>query len=160
MTAAVRILACGAGDRRDDGVALRAVCDLPADLLPRTTVERVGQLSAEQLVGDAPGVVRIVVDCVRGLAAGAIIDLPLSDLPRLEAAGSVTSTHALPIGQAVALAAAVGAVRPGDRFIGIGGASFGEGTELTPPVAAAVSPARQVVTDQVRRVLSLSTNPR
>jgi hypothetical protein len=46
------------------------------------------------------------------------------------------STHALSIGQAVALAVALGGVQARDRFVGIGGASYAQGAALSREVAA------------------------
>lgn len=135
---AVRVLACGAIDRGDDGAALQALRLVPAATRRRWQVEEVGQLSAEQLIGDPPEVRRVVIDCVAGLPPGAITELPLAELPELEATSTATSSHALGPGRAVALAAALGAVRQQDRFIGIGGRAFGSGTRLTPEVQAAL----------------------
>ena len=134
----LRVLACGAIDRADDGAAVRAVRRVPPGARRRWQVEEVGQLSAEQLVGDPPGLRRVVVDCVAGLAAGEVTELPLAELPALEAAAQRTSSHAMGPGQAVALASMVGAVHSQDRFIGIGGEMFAAGGELSPAVRAAL----------------------
>jgi len=132
----VRVLACGAIDRGDDGVALRAVRALSQVVRREASIEEVGYLSPELLIGDPPTTRRLVLDCVAGLPSGEIIDLPLAGLPALEAEMGTTSTHALAPGAAVALAAMLGAVRPTDRFLGIGGASFAVGDDLSPAVAA------------------------
>jgi hydrogenase maturation protease len=136
MTRRVRVLACGSFHGGDDAAALKAVQLLPAAALASASVEEVLQLSAEQLLGDAPGTVRIVVDCVHGVAPGEIVELPLADLPAMERRLGTASTHALGVGQAVALAAAFGGVRAEDRFFGIGGASYAQGDALSPAVAA------------------------
>lgn len=132
--ASVRVLACGAIDRGDDGAALHALRRVPASARRRWRIEEVGQLSAEQLIGDPSEMRRVVIDCVAGLAPGSITELPLAELPELEAAARATSSHALGPGRAVALAAALGAVRQQDRFIGIGGIKFAEGSDLSPAV--------------------------
>lgn len=139
MIPSIRVLACGAIERGDDGAALRAVRALPGHLRRGTTIEEVGYLSPELLIGDAPGVRRLVLDCVAGLPDGEIIDLPLAELPALEAQAGITSSHALAPGAAVALAALLGAVDPSDRFLGIGGASFAVGDSLSPAVNAQLS---------------------
>jgi hydrogenase maturation protease len=136
MTPAVRVLACGAIDRGDDGAALRAVRALSQVARRGVAIEEVGYLSPELLIDDAPGTRRLVLDCIAGLPCGEIIDLPLADLPALEARMGTTSTHALAPGAAVALAALLGAVRPADRFLGIGGESFGIGDDLSPAVVS------------------------
>jgi hydrogenase maturation protease len=134
MSASVRILACGAIDRGDDGAALLAVRRLPATARRAACVEEIGQLSAEHLLG-SPGSRTVVVDCVRGVPAGSIVELPLGELPALEASLRVTSTHALSAGGAVGLAAALGGIGSQDRFLGIGGESFVVGGSPSPAVA-------------------------
>jgi hydrogenase maturation protease len=136
MTPLIRVLACGAIDRGDDGAALRAVRALTKRARDGAQIEQVGYLSPELLFGDAPETRRLVLDCVAGLPCGEIIDLPLADLPELEARTRATSTHALAPGVAVAVAALLGAVRPNDRFLGIGGECFEMGSDLSPTVRA------------------------
>lgn len=136
MTPSVRVLACGAIDRGDDGAALRAVRALSLVVRREARIEEVGYLSPELLLGDPPTMRRVVLDCVAGLPGGEILDLPLADLPALESELGTTSTHALSPGAAVALAAMLGAVRPTDRFLGIGGESFAVGDDLSPRVVA------------------------
>jgi hydrogenase maturation protease len=136
MTPRLRVLACGAIDRGDDGAMLHAVRSLSPAARRDAVIEEVGYLSPELLLGDAPGVHRLVLDCVAGLPAGEILDLPLADLPALEAQMGSTSSHALAPGTAVALADLLGAIRPTDRFLGIGGTDFGVGDDLSPAVSA------------------------
>jgi hydrogenase maturation protease len=138
MSRRVRVLACGSFHGGDDAAALEAVRRLSAPARAAVSVEEVLQLSAEQLLGDPLETVRIVVDAVRGVAPGAIVELPLVELPALERRLGTASTHALGAGQAVALAAALGGVRAEDRFVGIGGASYAQGDTLSPTVAAAL----------------------
>ena len=139
MTPSVRVLACGSIDRGDDGAALRAVRALSQVVRREASIEEVGYLSPELLLGDPPTTRRVVLDCVAGLPCGEIIDLPLTDLPQLEAQMGTTSSHALAPGAAVALAALLGAVQPTDRFLGIGGESFAIGDDLSPAVVARFS---------------------
>lgn len=139
MTPSIRVLACGAIDRGDDGAALRAVRSLSQEARRDARIEEVGYLSPELLLGDAPGLRRLVLDCVAGLPGGEIVDLPLAELPALEAQMRTTSSHALAPGAAVALAALLGAIRPTDRFLGIGGTDFGVGDDLSPAVRAQLS---------------------
>jgi hydrogenase maturation protease len=136
MTPRIRVLACGAIDRGDDGVALRAVRALTKRARQGAQIDEVGYLSPELLIGDAPETQRLVLDCVAGLPGGEIIDLPLAELPELEARMRTTSTHALAPGAAVALAALLGGVRAADRFLGIGGERFEMGDALSPAVSA------------------------
>jgi hydrogenase maturation protease len=136
MSPTVRVLACGAIDRGDDGAALRAVRALSQVVRRQASIEEVGYLSPELLLDDPPNLRRVVLDCVAGPRCGEIIDLPLADLPALEAEMGTTSTHALAPGAAVALADLLGAIRHEDRFLGIGGASFEIGDDLSPAVMA------------------------
>lgn len=149
MTPTLRILACGAIDRGDDGVAVRAVRSLSTEARRGAQIDEVGYLSPELLVGDAPEQRRLVLDCVAGVPSGEIIDLPLADLPELEARLGATSTHALAPGTAVALAALLGGVHPSDRFLGIGGASFEMGDDLSPEVAAQLGTLVARLTGQI-----------
>jgi hydrogenase maturation protease len=136
MTQRVRILACGSFHGGDDAAGLEVLKLLPPDLAERASVEEVGLLSAEQLIDDPPGSMRLVVDCVHGVEPGEVIDVPLAELPGLEARLGVASTHALGLGQAVALAATLGGLHSGDRFLGIGGEAYEQGGELSRNVAA------------------------
>lgn len=139
MTTSVRVLACGSIDRGDDGAAIRAVRALSQLVRREASIEEVGYLSPELLMGDSPAMRRLVVDCVAGLPCGEILDLPLADLPAVEAQMGTTSSHALAPGAAVALADLLGCVRPTDRFLGIGGKSFAVGDDLSPAVVARFS---------------------
>jgi len=136
MSPQVRILACGSPDGGDDAAGLDVARLLPEAVRRRVTVEEVGQLSADHLLGDPPGVVRLVVDCVVGPAAGTVVELPLAEVPQRERTLRSASSHVLPLGQAVALADRLGGVRASDRFLGIGGERFGLGTARSPAVAA------------------------
>lgn len=124
MSGRCRILACGSLDGGDDAAALQAVSLLHGDLAARAGVEEVGQLSAEHLLDDPDDVRRLVIDCVAGVPPGQLVDLPLRDLPDLERRLGIGSSHALSIGQAIALADRLGGVHADDRFIGIGGSTF------------------------------------
>ena len=150
MSPAIRLLACGAIDRGDDAVALHAMRGLPGAAREAARIEEVGYLSPEQLIGDAPHTRRLVVDCVAGLAAGAIVDVSLAELPALEREAGATSTHALAPGAAVAIAARLGAVRPDDRFVGIGGVSFEPGDGLSPAVWAGLPALIMRIAERVR----------
>jgi len=131
MTALLRILACGAIDRGDDGAAIRAVRALPPSALRWAQVEEVGLLSADLFMDDAPETRRVVVDCVAGLPLGEVVDLRLGDLPELEYRTGATSSHGLSPGAAVGMAALVGAIRDDDRFMGIGGERFDLGAPMS-----------------------------
>jgi len=136
MSGCCRILACGSLDGGDDAAALQAVGQLRGDLAARARVEEIGQLSAEHLLDDPDDVRRLVIDCVAGVPPGQLVDLPLRDLPDLERRLGIGSSHALSIGQAIALADRLGGVHADDRFIGIGGSTFALGAPASPAVMA------------------------
>jgi len=136
MSGRCRILACGSFDGGDDAAALQVVGQLRGDLAARARVEEIGQLSAEHLLDDPDDVRRLVIDCVSGVPSGQLVDLPLRDLPGLERRLGVGSSHALSIGQVVALADRLGGLHPDDRFIGIGGSTFALGAPASPAVVA------------------------
>jgi hydrogenase maturation protease len=131
-----RILACGTLDGGDDAAGLLAARALPAGL--RVEVSAVGQLSAEHFTDDPPGRVRIVVDAVHGLPPGELLELPLAQLPALAPRLRPASSHAIGPAGAVALAAALGQIHAGDRFVGIGGECYGLGTDPSARVRAAL----------------------
>jgi hydrogenase maturation protease len=135
VTPRVRVLACGSYHGGDDAAALEALKLLPPEARERASLEEVLQLSAEQLLDDEPGTRRVVVDCVHGIAPGEIVELPLVELPAMERRLGVASSHALGVGQAVALADALGGLRSDDRFLGIGGARYAQGAVLSREVA-------------------------
>jgi hydrogenase maturation protease len=149
MTPSVRVLACGSIDRGDDGVALRVVRALSQLVRREASIEEVGYLSPELLMGDPPNMRRLVVDCVAGLPCGEILDLPLADLPALEAQMGTTSSHALAPGAAVALADLLGCVRPTDRFLGIGGESFAVGDDLSPAVVSQIAALAERLNERI-----------
>ncbi len=154
MTPSVRVLVCGAIDRGDDGAAVRAARALTQVVRREATIEEVGYLSPELLLGDPPSTRRLVLDCVAGLPCGEILDLPLAELPELEAQMGTTSSHALAPGAAVALAALLGAVRPTDRFLGIGGASFAIGDDPSPRVVAQLGALVERLHERIREAVA------
>lgn len=147
--ARVTVLVCGEPLRGDDAVGPRVADALSARVRRRAEVRQVGGLMPDDLLDGAGAV--IVVDAVRGLAPGSVVDVPLGDLTRLEASGAgPASSHALPLASVVAIAEHLegGALR--GRFIGIGGASFELGAPMSPPVEAAVRPAAARIAARVR----------
>jgi hydrogenase maturation protease len=83
----------------------------------------------------------ILVDAVRsGAAPGTLHRHDASHAP-LPAASQTASSHLLGVGEAIELARALGRLPPRVAFIGIEGADFASGAELSPPVAAAIDGA-------------------
>ncbi|MGZ3642137.1 MAG: hydrogenase maturation protease, partial [Candidatus Limnocylindrales bacterium] len=77
----------------------------------------------------------VVVDAVVGIPAGQVVVLELDELGGPAGAG-MRSTHLLPPAETIALAGALGADLRGSRLVGIGGADFTFGADLSPAVEA------------------------
>jgi len=148
---AVRLLVCGNAERGDDGAALAAVATLlaglPPHLLAVLEVRRCEQLDLEDLLDLPPRAACVITDAVVGLLPGEVVTIPLVDLPdRDAAAGPVPrSSHVLPIGQLVAIAAVMREHPLDGAFVGIGGRSFGFGRGIGRPVRAALPAFRAAI---------------
>jgi hydrogenase maturation protease len=135
----VTILVCGDPLRGDDAVADAMVRALPATTRGLSEAIAVGGLMPDDLL-DCAGPV-IVVDAVRGLPPGTVVDLPLSELPGLVEAGVTPgSSHALPLPTVLGVVAAISGTLPAGRFIGVAGEAFELGATLSGSVRAAVEP--------------------
>jgi hydrogenase maturation protease len=120
------VLACGDPARGDDALGLVAVEMLDGEDRHDARIRCVGQLLPDDLVAALAGGPCLVVDAVRGIGAGDLIEIPLRDL--ISGDGPVpASSHALPLPMVIGLAEALGADIDNATFIGIGGGSFGLG---------------------------------
>ena len=120
---------------------------MPPHLLAVLEVRRCEQLDLDDLLDLPVSAACVIADAVVGLAPGEVVTIPLADLPdRDAAAGPVPrSSHVLPIGQLVAIAAVM-RDRPLDgSFVGIGGRSFGFGRGIGRPVRAALPAFRAAI---------------
>ena len=126
----LRVLVCGSADRGDDGAALCAVAHVLPRLDPmlrqRVEVRRCQQLDATDIIDVADGEACLVLDTVVGVAPGAIVEIPLDELSRLQDAAP-RSSHALPITQVLGIAEAIRGALPRGRHGGKGGKWFGFG---------------------------------
>ncbi|HEX7950921.1 MAG TPA: hydrogenase maturation protease [Candidatus Limnocylindrales bacterium] len=155
---AVRLLVCGNADRGDDGAALAAV----AHLLPRIEdsirhridVRRCAQLDATDLIDVPAHQVCVVVDTVVGVDPGAVVKIPLADLAAAESAVAPRSSHVLPIGQVLGIAAAIRGQLPDGVFIGIGGKRFGFGSRRSRAITGGMRAFERTIEGEVRRVAS------
>ena len=129
------ILVCGDPSRGDDGAAIAAVSRLPAELAVRVTVHTVGRLEADELAAATRLGSCLVLDAVRGVEPGTVVELPLADLLADDAPAPATS-HAVPFSLVIGLAEALGADLARATFLGIGGADFTLGAPLSEPVRA------------------------
>jgi len=150
----VRLLVCGTADRGDDGAALVAA----ATLLPvlteaqRTLLEirRCGQLDVDDL-GMPDGVAGLIIDAAVGVTPGAIVTVAFEDLAAGGGIPAPRSSHALPVGQVLALAATLGRL-PRGTFVGIGGRRFGFGQGLSRSVRAAMPAYREAIVAEIERL--------
>jgi hydrogenase maturation protease len=140
----VRLLVCGNADRGDDGAALAAVAGLlpglPPHLLSILDVRRCEQLEVEDLIDVPSSSACVIVDTAVGIPVGTVVTIPLIELPQRDAAAMPTprSSHALPIGQLVAVASILREHPLEGTFVGLGGRSFGFGRALGRPVRASL----------------------
>jgi hydrogenase maturation protease len=145
------VLVCGDPSRGDDGAAIAAVARLERDA-PPVRVRRVGQLEPDDLVKAVSGGGRcIVVDAVRGIDPGRIVEVPLRTLGAVDGP-QPASSHALPMEIVIGLAEALGADIDRAVFVGIGGRCFELGAGLSPGVAASLDRAAQAIDRRIAGV--------
>jgi hydrogenase maturation protease len=138
MTGSSTVIVLGDPMRGDDGAALLAAQRLEADAPPECRIWRIGQLDADDLVAALVEGPCLVLDAVRGIAPGEVVEIPLDRI----AGGRgplPASSHALPPAAIIRLAGALGADLTAGTFIGIGGARFGFGDQITPAVRRALA---------------------
>jgi hydrogenase maturation protease len=159
MTRAVALIVCGSALRGDDGAAIAPARAAARAFAGPVDLHEIGQLTPELLL-ELDGTPCVIVDMVRGIRPGQLVELPLAELSRLgrerargaragTALRSATSTHALPLEQTLALVEIVAGQVPVGTFVGIGGADVSAGAPLSAPVVAAL-PA---FTDAIVRAL-------
>ncbi len=111
---------------------------------------RAHDLDVETLMGAGPVV---VVDAIRGPAPGTIVVWTLAEVAELPEAPTA-STHGLPLPAVLKLAAALGGHPLHGRFVGIAGARFTIGSQLSAPVRAALPAAARAVESAIREVVA------
>jgi hydrogenase maturation protease len=142
---------CGTADRGDDGAALSAVAGLlpglPAHLLSALDVRRCEQLQIEDLLDLPEETGCVIVDAVVGVGTGEVVTLPLDAFPGADRQAGITprSSHTLPMGQLVELAAILRGRPVRGVFVGLGGRSFGYGRGLGRTVRAALPAFRAAI---------------
>jgi hydrogenase maturation protease len=152
----VVLLVCGEPMRGDDGVGQAVLDALPSETRRLTEVREVGQLMPDDLcdLGDAPVV---LLDAVDGIAAGELVDLPLTRLSDACARGlSPASSHALPIPLTLGVVERLAGKLPEGRFLGVGAASYAIGGPLSPPVQEAVAACSAKLGDWIRALAAES----
>ena len=135
MTGTWTVLVCGDRRQRDGGAALAAVERLPRRLRSVVRIRACSKLEPDQLVAALLSGPCLVLDTVHGIAPGTLVEVPLTRLLSGDGPGC-GSSHVLPMPMVVGLAAALGAPLSAGAFLGIGGADFGVGDQLSPDVDA------------------------
>lgn len=154
MTGRVVVIGVGNDMRRDDGAGLavlrRARVELPEGV---EAIERDGE-PTRLLDTWAHADLAVVVDAIRsGAAPGTIHRFDLTAGDTVPEASAVNSSHALGIGDSVALARALDLLPARLVVLGIEGAEFDDGPGLSTEVEAAVG-------DAARRILTEITSQR
>jgi hydrogenase maturation protease len=147
------VLVCGESLRGDDGAALAAVEMLPADVRSLVEIVEIGQLSVEALVDVPQGVSVIVADAALGVAAGAVVVLPLQPTEWRAISAGPVSSHALPPAQVLELAREMRGELPSGVFVGIGGRQFELGMEMSPEVEAALPRLIDALSSEIRALV-------
>lgn len=154
----IRILVCGTADRADDGVAPRAVAQLLPSLREEgrydVDVRYCGQLDVEHLLDVPAGAPILLVDAAAGVPAGEIVTRDLDELLAERPGPGPRSSHALPISQVLGVARAFAEVPIRGAFVGVGGADFGLGEELSPEVECALPAFVASIRDAIERLAS------
>jgi len=133
VTQVCTVLVLGDAMRGDDGAALLAADHLEMAAVPDCRIWRLGQLGPDDLVAALSEGPCLVLDAVRGVPPGEVVERPLV---RVADTGGPqpASSHALPPGVIVRLAAALGADLDMGTFVGIGGERFELGEGISPAV--------------------------
>jgi len=152
----VLVVCLGNPDRGDDGVGLLVAKKL-AGLLP--TDVAIASLSGDilSLMADWAGFDAVIcIDAAAPLSApGRIhrVDLATSELPRNLSPGS---SHALGLGDAIALARVLQTAPRDIMIYAVEGAAFDGGAPMTPEVAAAVDEVAACVVADVERLRQIA----
>lgn len=149
-TTRVSLFVIGHQSRGDDGAAEAALKRVSREALERVDVVRAHDLDVETLMGAGPVV---VVDAIRGPAPGTIMVWTLAEVAELPEAPTA-STHGLPLPAVLKLAAALGGHPLHGRFVGIAGARFTIGSQLSAPVRAALPAAARAIESAIREVVT------
>jgi hydrogenase maturation protease len=147
----VRRLVVGVGNayRCDDAAALAVVGHLrrrvPAGVEVRTCEDEPARLVDELQGAD----VAVVVDAVAGGAEPGTVHRFDASVAPLPVQFFRSSTHAFSLGEAIEVARALGRLPRRLVVFGIEGESFTAGTDLSPPVEAAVLPVADAVLEEL-----------
>jgi hydrogenase maturation protease len=120
---------------------------MPGHLLSAIDVRRCEQLQIEDLLDLPEETGCVIVDAVVGVCTGEVVTLPLDAFPGADRQAGITprSSHTLPMGQLIELAAILRGRPVRGAFVGLGGRSFGYGRGLGRTVRAALPAFRAAI---------------
>jgi len=156
-----RVVVIGVGNpfRRDDGVGPALVAAARPRLPPEVDVVEVDGEATALLDAWAGAEVAVVVDTVTtGARAGTVHRLEVGRDP-LGSPSRFATTHALGVGEAVRLGAALGRLPRRIVIVGIEPGDLAHGPGLSDAVAAAVPAAAHRLVDEVVRLLAGAGQP-
>jgi hydrogenase maturation protease len=147
----VVVLGVGNPMRRDDGVGPAAVEALARrGVGPGVELRAIGGEPARLVEAWADRRLAVVVDAVRsGRSPGTVHRLD-ADRDRLPGRTGATSAHGAGVGEALALAGALGRRPRRLVVLGIEAGELGHGSGLSPPVAAALDQLVDRVVEEIR----------
>lgn len=131
----VAILALGSDFNGDDSAGLEAARALQAR---GAHVEMLGRPGPSLLDWFSPERALVIVDAVRSIEPGTIVEIPLDSLTQSAVAHRSNSTHGMGVAAAFELAQAMGYPTPEGVFVGVGGATFAQGAAMSAAVRAAI----------------------
>jgi hydrogenase maturation protease len=132
----VKVLALGSAFNGDDSAALEAARALSAE---GAQVEALGRPGPSLIDWFEVGHSLVILDAVRGVEPGSIIEIPLESLAESAVARAANSTHAMGVAEAFELAKALGYALPKGVFVGIGGERFTQGAAMSERTSAAMT---------------------
>jgi hydrogenase maturation protease len=115
-------------------------------------IVEIGQLSVEALIDVPGGVAVIVADAAVGVVAGEVVTAELVDVAAHGPRGVPASSHALPPDQVLGLAVEMRGFPLRGVFVGIGGAEFGLGEQLSPAVERGLPALTAALETEIRRL--------
>lgn len=150
----VHVIACGASDRGDDGVAEAAVAMLPDDVRDLARIHVAREIAVDDLLAVPPGDACIVLDAAVGPPPGGLVVMPLHAVAARAVAQAVAprSSHELPLDQVLRLVEILRGSLPEGTFMGVGGLRFGFGRGLSAPVRAGLPALVDALIGEIRRL--------
>jgi hydrogenase maturation protease len=127
----VTVIALGSEFNGDDAAGLEAAREIDGAVA-------LGRPGASLLDWFDPEVALVIVDAVRSIPVGELVEIPLQSLNERASRAAASGTHDLGVAQAFELARALGRPLPRGVFVGVGGARFAPGAPMSEAVRAAI----------------------